>query len=121
MPTHASREIFIIFGSLTTCDPGDIGETIKVTFPCSCVLLSVSICHLKAVCESSYSNYIFLLQELKGFNIRCSIIGLSAEVRICKRICQETKGMLCLILTPGFPDVCANTLFLGNIFQMKRK
>ena len=31
MPGHASREVMIVFGSLTTCDPGDITETIKVS------------------------------------------------------------------------------------------
>ena len=30
MPGHASREILILFGSLTSCDPGDILETIQV-------------------------------------------------------------------------------------------
>jgi len=30
MPSHASREVLIILGSLSTCDPGDIGKTIKV-------------------------------------------------------------------------------------------
>ncbi|KZP18744.1 TFIIH basal transcription factor complex, subunit SSL1 [Athelia psychrophila] len=28
LPTHSSREILIIFGSLTTCDPGNIHETL---------------------------------------------------------------------------------------------
>lgn len=30
MPSHASREVLALFGSLTTCDPGDILQTIKV-------------------------------------------------------------------------------------------
>lgn len=30
LPSHASKEIIIIIGSLTTCDPGDITETIQV-------------------------------------------------------------------------------------------
>lgn len=30
MPTHAIREVLIIMGSLTTCDPGDINTTIQV-------------------------------------------------------------------------------------------
>lgn len=30
VPSHASREILMILGSLTTCDPGDINETIEV-------------------------------------------------------------------------------------------
>ena len=29
MPPHASREVIIIMGSLTTCDPGDIAKTIE--------------------------------------------------------------------------------------------
>jgi transcription initiation factor TFIIH subunit 2 len=31
MPTHTSREVLVIMGSLTTCDPGDITLTIKVS------------------------------------------------------------------------------------------
>ena len=30
MPSHTSREVLIIYGSLTTCDPRNIDETIKV-------------------------------------------------------------------------------------------
>lgn len=30
IPAHASREILLIMGSLTTCDAGDINETIEV-------------------------------------------------------------------------------------------
>lgn len=30
MPTHTSREVLVIMGSLTTCDPGDITLTIQV-------------------------------------------------------------------------------------------
>ena len=30
VPAHASREILLILGSLTTCDPGDINETVDV-------------------------------------------------------------------------------------------
>ena len=32
MPSHASREILVLFGSLTSCDPGDIHETIQVMY-----------------------------------------------------------------------------------------
>lgn len=30
LPGHASRELLVLFGSLTTCDPGDIITTIQV-------------------------------------------------------------------------------------------
>lgn len=59
MPTHTSREVLVIFGSLTTCDPGDIFETVD---------------------------------NLVSHNIRCSIIGLSAELSVCRRITTTTHG-----------------------------
>jgi len=65
MPGHTSREILLLMGSLTTCDPGDIQETIN---------------------------------SLKAQSVRCSVIGLAAEVRICKWLCEETKGVYDVIL-----------------------
>ncbi|ESO82529.1 hypothetical protein LOTGIDRAFT_223172 [Lottia gigantea] len=65
MPSHASREVLIILGSLTTCDPGDIDNTI---------------------------------QTLKDCNIRCSIIGLAAEISVCKKLCKQTQGKYNVIL-----------------------
>jgi len=59
MPPHTSREVLILFGSLTTCDPGDIKSVIK---------------------------------SLKENNVRVSVIGLAAEVRICHHIAKETGG-----------------------------
>ncbi|KAJ3032200.1 UNVERIFIED_CONTAM: hypothetical protein HDU68_000039 [Siphonaria sp. JEL0065] len=59
VPSHGSREILVLYSALTSCDPGNIYDTI---------------------------------QSLKTDNIRVSIIGLSAEMRICKHICNETKG-----------------------------
>lgn len=32
LPSHASREILVVMGSLTTCDPTDINTTISVSF-----------------------------------------------------------------------------------------
>ncbi|CAL8247939.1 unnamed protein product [Merluccius merluccius] len=59
MPGHTSREIVIIFSSLTTCDPSNIYELIK---------------------------------SLKALKIRVSVIGLSAEVRVCTVLTRETGG-----------------------------
>ncbi|XP_054286484.1 general transcription factor IIH subunit 2-like [Macrosteles quadrilineatus] len=65
LPSHASREILIILGSLTTCDPGDITQTIMM---------------------------------LKSQNIRVSVIGLAAEVRICTALCKDTGGVYGVVL-----------------------
>lgn len=65
LPPHASREILVIMGSLTTCDPGDILQTIE---------------------------------SLKAESIRVSLISLTAELHICKVMCQETGGIFTAVL-----------------------
>ncbi|XP_022649374.1 general transcription factor IIH subunit 2-like [Varroa jacobsoni] len=59
MPAHSSRELIIILGSLTTCDPSDIGTTIS---------------------------------EAKQLGLRCSVIGLAAEVHVCRQLTKTTGG-----------------------------
>lgn len=59
IPSYGHREVLILYSALSTCDPGDIMETI---------------------------------QKCKSSKIRCSVIGLSAELYICKYLCQETGG-----------------------------
>ncbi|CAG8605585.1 1602_t:CDS:2 [Paraglomus brasilianum] len=61
VPGHGSREVLIIFGSLTTCDPGNIYDTIS---------------------------------QLQKDSIRVSVVGLAAEVQICRYMAKETKGKL---------------------------
>ena len=65
LPKHTSKEVLILMGSLTTCDPSDINTTIK-----ACV----------------------------EHNVRCSVVGLSAEVMVLKRLAKETKGSYGVIL-----------------------
>uniref|UniRef100_A0A8C2T0Q2 General transcription factor IIH subunit 2 n=1 Tax=Coturnix japonica TaxID=93934 RepID=A0A8C2T0Q2_COTJA len=65
MPGHTSREVLIVFSSLTTCDPANIYELIK---------------------------------SLKAMKIRVSVIGLSAEVRVCTVLTRETGGTYHVIL-----------------------
>ncbi|KAK9940191.1 hypothetical protein M0R45_016862 [Rubus argutus] len=65
IPTYGHREVLILYSALSTCDPGDIMETI---------------------------------QKCKKSKIRCSVIGLSAEIFICKHLCQETGGLYYIAL-----------------------
>lgn len=65
MPDHTSKEVLLVMGSLTTCDPGDIHSTI---------------------------------QSLASYNIRCSVIGLSAEVKVCKTLVTQTKGTYDIVI-----------------------
>ncbi|NXC22221.1 TF2H2 factor, partial [Corythaeola cristata] len=68
MPGHTSREVLVVFSSLTTCDPANIYDLIKYAF-------------------------FFHVKCLKAVKIRVSVIGLSAEVRVCTVLARETGGM----------------------------
>jgi len=59
IPSYGHREALILYSALSTCDPGDLMETI---------------------------------QKCKKSKIRCSVIGLAAEMFVCKHLCQETGG-----------------------------
>ncbi|KAJ3438951.1 general transcription factor iih subunit 2 [Anaeramoeba flamelloides] len=60
LPGYYSKEVVIIFLGLSTCDPGNILETIK---------------------------------SLKKNNIRCSIIGLNAEMFLLSHLAKSTQGI----------------------------
>lgn len=75
IPSYGHREALILYSALSTCDPGDVMETI---------------------------------QKCKKSKIRVSIVGLSAEIFICKHICQETGGSYSVALdeVPLLLDCC---------------
>eukprot|EP01135_Chromosphaera_perkinsii_P002254 Nk52_evm40s221 gene=Nk52_evmTU40s221 len=55
MPSHTSKEVLVIFGSLTTCDPGNVHETIAAlkadNILCSCIGLSAGVYVLQELCK----------------------------------------------------------------------
>lgn len=57
------------------------------------------------------------LSECKKTKIRCSIIGLSAEVFICKKIAQELEGTYAVILD----ELHFNDLLNKNAFPLPNK
>lgn len=59
VPPYGMREVIVCFGSLTTCDPGDIHSTI---------------------------------QDLVSAKIRCSAIGMAAELHILNVLTKKTEG-----------------------------
>lgn len=58
VPSHCTREVLVVFGSLTTADPGDIHQTIKS-----------------------------LIED----KIRAKVLGLSAQVAVCRELCRATN------------------------------
>ncbi|PRP79298.1 TFIIH subunit [Planoprotostelium fungivorum] len=76
VPAYGSREIIIVSGSLSTCDPGDIFETVEL---------------------------------LKKEGIKVHIIGLSAEVYVCRAVTERTSGSYHVALNePHFRELLLN-------------
>ncbi|CAG9125577.1 unnamed protein product [Plutella xylostella] len=135
LPGHASRELLLLFAALTSCDPGDIAATIQVSVLLCGATIQVSLqCaagarlaraaaavrrahqlrpgrhrrHYTGQCDPG--DIAATIQGLKTDGIRCSVIGLAAEVRICKKLCQDTGGDYGVVLD----DVHYRSLLLAS-------
>lgn len=73
IPSYGHREVLVLYSALSTCDPGDIMETIR---------------------------------KCKNEKMRCSVVGLSAEIYVCKHLCEETGGLYSVALNEShFKDL----------------
>ena len=59
VPGHSSREVLVVLGSLSSCDPGNIAATTA---------------------------------KLSASSVRVSVIGLAAELFLCKNLASQTSG-----------------------------
>merc|ERR1712038_142576 len=66
-PGHASREVVIIMGSLTTCDPGDIDESIKACktsgVRCSVICLAAEVRIYKHLAKETGGEFGVILDD----------------------------------------------------------
>ncbi|KAG1048199.1 hypothetical protein G6F43_009392 [Rhizopus delemar] len=87
VPSHGSKEVLLIFGSLTTCDPSDIHDTIDL-----------------------------LRKEL----VRVNVVGLAAEVQICRALSKKTKGTYGVVLNEAhFKDLLFEVVPPPAVMQNK--
>ncbi|KAG0823948.1 hypothetical protein G6F62_006536 [Rhizopus arrhizus] len=87
VPSHGSKEVLLIFGSLTTCDPSDIHDTIDL-----------------------------LKKEL----VRVNVVGLAAEVQICRALSKKTKGTYGVVLNEAhFKDLLFEVVPPPAVMQNK--
>jgi len=68
MPNHAIREVLVLMGSLTTCDPGDINATLNSLKSCGVrvsvigIGAEVHLCH--TMCKVTGGSYSVLLDDV---------------------------------------------------------
>lgn len=76
-PSHGTKQVILVYSALTSCDPGDIFETIK---------------------------------EVSRQKIQVDVIGLSAQIQICKNITTETGGKYHVAINESHIDDLVNEL-----------
>lgn len=75
VPAYGMREVLVTFGALSTCDPGDVHESIA---------------------------------DLAADKVRCSAVGLAAELHVLKVMTEETAGSYSVAMNePHFEDLLA--------------
>ena len=67
LPSHASREVLVVMGSLTTCDPGDVEATInkckELNVRCSVISLAAEVRILKELTKRTGGEYGVILDD----------------------------------------------------------
>ncbi|KAF9793443.1 Ssl1-like-domain-containing protein [Thelephora terrestris] len=99
LPTHSSREILIIFGSLTTCDPGNIHETlescIRDKIRISVVALAAEMKICRELCEKTGGQFGVAMNEGHFKDLLFELIPPPAQ--------QTTSSALTARLASGAP------------------
>ncbi len=97
IPAHASREILIIHGSLTTCDPSDITETIqklkKENVRCSVISLSAETRIMRHLTNETQGIYSAILDET---HFKDQLFQHIEPL-------QSTSNQECSLIKMGFP------------------
>ncbi|CCM01152.1 uncharacterized protein FIBRA_03200 [Fibroporia radiculosa] len=91
LPTHSSREILIIFGSLTTCDPGNIHDSlddcVKDRIRISVVALAAEMKICRELCDKTGGQFGVALNEGHFKDLLFELIPPPAQ-----RAVARTKG-----------------------------
>ncbi|KAI0344555.1 TFIIH basal transcription factor complex, subunit SSL1 [Trametopsis cervina] len=88
LPTHSSREIIVIFGSLTTCDPGNIHDTledcVKDRIRISVVALAAEMKICRELCDKTGGQFGVALNEGHFKDILFELIPPPAQRAIAR-------------------------------------
>lgn len=99
LPTHSSREIIIVFGSLTTCDPGNIHDTlndcVKDRIRISVVALAAEMKICRELCDKTGDRSVrrsTKRRALQGFALRAHPTACATRRRTHGRRSARKSG-----------------------------
>ncbi|KAH8078068.1 Ssl1-like-domain-containing protein [Cristinia sonorae] len=114
LPTHSSREIVIIFGSLTTCDPGNIHDTldecIKDKIRISVVALAAEMKICRDLCDKTGGQFGVAMNEGHFKDLLFELIPPPAQRAAVSRAAGASATNLSAdLMMMGFPTRLPNT------------
>ncbi|KAF8664379.1 hypothetical protein AX16_000750 [Volvariella volvacea WC 439] len=107
LPTHSSREILIIYGSLTTCDPGNIHETIescisnKIRISVVALAAEMKIC--REMCDKTGGQFAVAMNEGHFRDILFELIPPPAQRALSRAAGAGASNVAADLMLMGFP------------------
>ncbi|KAI0930514.1 hypothetical protein AcV5_007203 [Taiwanofungus camphoratus] len=113
LPTHSSREILIIFGSLTTCDPGNIHDTldecVKDRIRISIVALAAEMKICRELCEKTGGQFGVALNEGHFKDLLFELIPPPAQRAVSRAAGGPPANPAADLMMMGFPTRLPDT------------
>ncbi|EIW62529.1 TFIIH basal transcription factor complex subunit SSL1 [Trametes versicolor FP-101664 SS1] len=107
LPTHSSREILVIFGSLTTCDPGNIHDTmdecVKDRIRISIVALAAEMKICRDLCDKTGGQFSVVMNEGHFKDLLFELIPPPAQRAVARTGSGVTANPAADLMIMGFP------------------
>ncbi|KAF9464986.1 Ssl1-like-domain-containing protein [Collybia nuda] len=113
LPTHSSREILIIFGSLTTCDPGNIHDTldscIKNKIRISVVALAAEMKICRDICDKTGGQFGVALNDGHFKDLLFELVPPPAQRALSRAAGAGATNPAADLMMMGFPTRLPDT------------
>ncbi|KAF8633283.1 hypothetical protein AX17_004458 [Amanita inopinata Kibby_2008] len=107
LPTHSSREILIIFGSLTTCDPGNIHDTlnacVKNKIRVSVVALAAEMKICRDFCDKTGGQFAVAINEGHFKDLLFELVPPPAQRALSRASGAGATNPAADLMMMGFP------------------
>ncbi|KAI0738405.1 TFIIH basal transcription factor complex subunit SSL1 [Daedaleopsis nitida] len=107
LPTHSSREILVIYGSLTTCDPGNIHDTlddcIKDRIRISIVALAAEMKICRDLCDKTGGQFGVAMNEGHFKDLLFELIPPPAQRAVARTSGGTGANLAADLMIMGFP------------------
>ncbi|KII92093.1 hypothetical protein PLICRDRAFT_102431 [Plicaturopsis crispa FD-325 SS-3] len=113
LPTHSSREILIIFGSLTTCDPGNIHDTldacVKDKIRISVVALAAEMKICRDLCDKTGGQFGVAMNEGHFKDLLFELVPPPAQRALSRAAGAGATNPAADLMMMGFPTRLPDT------------